>query len=74
MSTEVAEREVWQNLDYTNLYQVTINAKKVELPVKQIVSGKVIKPSETIANPECLQYYYQFAKDENLVSVERARL
>ncbi|KAK6420011.1 hypothetical protein LTR95_016989 [Oleoguttula sp. CCFEE 5521] len=44
----------------------TINLKKVELPVKQIVSGKIIKPSDTLANKECLNFYYQFAKVEEL--------
>lgn len=47
--------------------QTTINLKKVELPVKQIVSGKTIKPSDTLANKDCLNYYYQFAKVEELV-------
>lgn len=46
--------------------QTTINLKKVELPVKQIVSGKKIKPSDTLANKECLDFYYQFADDERL--------
>lgn len=46
-----------------------MNLKKVELPVKQIVSGKVIKASGTLANPQSLEYYYQFAKDENLVEL-----
>lgn len=46
--------------------QTTVNLKKVELPVKQIVSGKIIKPSGTLANPESLKYYEQFAKDEVL--------
>ena len=48
--------------------QTTINLKKVELPVKQIVSGQIIKPSGTLANPESLKYYYQFAKVEDLVA------
>jgi acetoacetyl-CoA synthetase len=39
------------------------------LPVKQIVSGKHIKPSGTLLNPESLDYYYRFAKDENLIDV-----
>jgi acetoacetyl-CoA synthetase len=34
------------------------------LPVKQIVSGKKIKPSGTLANPESLKYYEQFADVE----------
>jgi acetoacetyl-CoA synthetase len=47
--------------------QTTINLKKVELPVKQIVSGRTIKASGTLANPQSLEYYYQFAKVEELV-------
>ena len=45
-----------------------MNLKKVELPVKQIVSGQNIKPSGTLLNPESLKYYYQFAKVEELVA------
>jgi acetoacetyl-CoA synthetase len=41
--------------------------KKVELPVKQIVSGRIIKPSGTLANPESLEFYYQFAKVEDVI-------
>lgn len=48
-----------------------MNLKKVELPVKQIVSGKVIKPSGTLANPESLKYYEQFARVEDVL--EKAR-
>jgi acetoacetyl-CoA synthetase len=51
-----------------------VNLKKDELPVKQIVSGEVIKPSGTLANQKSLQYYYQFAKDENLVAKPSAKL
>jgi acetoacetyl-CoA synthetase len=47
--------------------QTTINLKKVELPVKQIVSGMKIKPSDTLANKDCLQFYEQFAKVEELI-------
>lgn len=49
-----------------NVRQTTVNLKKVELPVKQIVSGKIIKPSGTLANPESLKYYEQFARDDVL--------
>ncbi|KAF2161171.1 hypothetical protein M409DRAFT_37581 [Zasmidium cellare ATCC 36951] len=52
----------------------TVNLKKVELPVKQIVSGKIVKPSGTLLNPKCLEYYYQFAKDEKLEAPPTARL
>jgi acetoacetyl-CoA synthetase len=47
--------------------QTTVNLKKVELPVKQIVSGKKIKPSGTLANPESLKYYEQFANVEKVL-------
>ena len=45
----------------------TINMKKVELPVKHIVCGRKVVPSGTMANPESLEYFYQFAKIEELV-------
>ncbi len=48
----------------------TINLKKVELPVKQIVSGRTIKPSDTLANKDCLNFYYRFAKLEELLPVQ----
>jgi acetoacetyl-CoA synthetase len=50
--------------------QTTVNLKKVELPVKQIVSGQIIKPSGTLLNPESLDYYYQFAKVEELAPMK----
>jgi len=45
-----------------------VNLKKVELPVKQIVSGRIIKPSGTLANPESLKFYEQFAKVEDVLA------
>ena len=48
----------------------TVNGKKVELPVKQIVCGRVIKPSGTLLNPESLEYYYRFAKVEEVMKKE----
>ncbi|CAO2647179.1 Nn.00g081010.m01.CDS01 [Neocucurbitaria sp. VM-36] len=50
----------------------TVNLKKVELPVKQIVSGKKIKPSGTLANPESLKYYEQFARVEDVLEKTRS--
>ncbi|KAG6813667.1 hypothetical protein H0H92_008904 [Tricholoma furcatifolium] len=40
----------------------TRNGKKIELAVKQIVSGSKLTPSGDVANPEVLQLYYQFAE------------
>jgi len=35
----------------------TINGKKVETAVKQIISGREIGVSSTVTNPECLRGY-----------------
>lgn len=48
-----------------------MNLKKVELPVKQIVSGKIIKPSGTLANPSSLKFYEQFARVEEVLEKQR---
>ncbi|CAM1508206.1 Fc.00g050540.m01.CDS01 [Cosmosporella sp. VM-42] len=45
----------------------TVNGKKVELPVKHIISGKTVKPSGTLLNPQSLDFFYQFQKVEELV-------
>jgi acetoacetyl-CoA synthetase len=47
-----------------------VNFKKVELPVKQIISGIHIQPSSTLANPECLKYYVQFFDIEKMAARE----
>ncbi|EXK29515.1 acetoacetate-CoA ligase [Fusarium oxysporum f. sp. melonis 26406] len=46
---------------------VTATFKKVELPIKHIVSGRKVRPSGTIINPSSLDYFYQFADIENYV-------
>lgn len=53
----------------------TVNGKKIEIAVKQIVSGSShVKPSGTVANPDSLQFYYQFRDLEGLVGNSKARL
>ncbi|CAG7562632.1 unnamed protein product [Fusarium equiseti] len=47
---------------------VTANFKKVEMPVKHIVSGRAVKPSGTIVNPESLKFFYQFADMEKYIT------
>lgn len=54
--------------------QTTVNMKKVELPIKHIVSGRTVKPSGTLLNPKSLDFYYQFAKDEELQKASRSKL
>ncbi|KAI1853612.1 hypothetical protein JX266_001596 [Neoarthrinium moseri] len=63
---DLSKRHVPKYVFETPEIPTTVNLKKVELPVKQIVSGHIIKPSGTLLNPNSLDYYYQFAKDEVL--------
>lgn len=45
----------------------TVNGKKIEIAVKQILSGYKLKPSGTVANPESLKLYYKFQDIEKVV-------
>ncbi|KAJ7625724.1 acetoacetyl-CoA synthetase [Roridomyces roridus] len=38
----------------------TVNGKRIEIAVKQIVSGSNLKPSGTVANPGSLRLYYKY--------------
>ncbi|KIP06965.1 hypothetical protein PHLGIDRAFT_106267 [Phlebiopsis gigantea 11061_1 CR5-6] len=51
----------------------TVNNKKIEIAVKQIVSGSNLKPSGTVANPESLQLYYKYRHLEKLLETEGAK-
>ncbi|KAK3359331.1 hypothetical protein B0T25DRAFT_532661 [Lasiosphaeria hispida] len=64
---DLSKRHVPKYIFQTPEIPTTINLKKVELPVKQIVSGHQIKASGTLANPQSLDFYYQFAKVEDVV-------
>ncbi|KAF2754038.1 acetoacetyl-CoA synthetase-like protein [Pseudovirgaria hyperparasitica] len=66
IGSERSKRHVPKWVFETPAIPTTVNLKKVELPVKQIVSGQIIKPSGTLLNPDSLKYYYQFAKVEQL--------
>lgn len=50
----------------------TANGKKVEILVKKLVSGKEVKVSPTVVNPEILNFYKQFIQAEE--ASERQRL
>ncbi|KAI1809117.1 acetoacetate-CoA ligase [Poronia punctata] len=63
---EMTKRHVPKYVFETPEIPTTVNLKKVELPVKQIVSGQIIKPSGTLLNPQSLNYYYRFAKVEEI--------
>ncbi|KAK6219987.1 acetoacetate-CoA ligase [Colletotrichum tabaci] len=65
---ELTKRHVPKYVFQTPEIPTTVNLKKVELPVKQIVSGHTVKPSGTLLNPQSLDFYYQFAKIEELLA------
>lgn len=67
IAEERSKRHVPRFVFQTWEIPTTVNLKKVELPVKQIVSGKKIKPSGTLLNPQSLQFYEQFANVEEVV-------
>lgn len=39
---------------------VTINGKKVEIAIKNVLSGKDVKPSATVQNPETIAWFKRF--------------
>jgi len=43
----------------------TINGKKTETPVKQMISGKDVKASATMLNPGALEYFRRFRDVES---------
>ncbi|KJA27864.1 hypothetical protein HYPSUDRAFT_35033 [Hypholoma sublateritium FD-334 SS-4] len=52
----------------------TVNGKKIEIAVKQIVSGSNLHPSGTVANPQSLQLYYKYRELESIIGSPKAKL
>ncbi|KAG9714632.1 acetoacetate-CoA ligase, partial [Aureobasidium melanogenum] len=71
---ECSPRHVPKYVFETPEIPTTVNLKKVELPVKRIVSGEKVKPSGTLLNPQSLEYYYKFAKVEELIGGVKSKL
>ena len=44
---------------------MTINGKKVEIAVKNVISGKEVKPSSTVQNPETIEWFKRFRELES---------
>lgn len=61
-------------LTFVNQYKYTVNGKKIEIAVKQIVSGSNLQPSGTVANPDSLKLYYKFRDIEKVVNTMKSRL
>lgn len=64
ISTGLSPRHVPRFIFEVDEIPVTINGKKVEIAVKQIISGKDVKASATVLNPDCLRAYERFAAVE----------
>ncbi|RPA95946.1 acetoacetate-CoA ligase [Choiromyces venosus 120613-1] len=60
---ELSARHVPVVIDATPEIPVTTNGKKVEVAVKQIVSGINVKVSASVANVECLEWFRQWARE-----------
>ncbi|KAM0561796.1 hypothetical protein ACHAPJ_002967 [Fusarium lateritium] len=73
IAKELTKRHVPKYIFEVPDIPVTVNGKKVELPVKQIISGSNIKPSGTLLNPQSLDFFYQFQKIGEVEGV-RAKL
>ncbi|KZT22581.1 acetoacetate-CoA ligase [Neolentinus lepideus HHB14362 ss-1] len=68
----LSPRHVPEYIFETTDIPYTVNNKKIEIAVKQIVSGLNIKPSGTVANPESLQLYYKYRDIESVAQKESA--
>ena len=75
IATDLSKRHVPAYVFETPEIPVTINAKKVETPLKAILCGRKVVPSGTLANPGCLEWYYRFYEIEKCEEVGvRSRL
>lgn len=68
--TSLSPRHVPAYVFDTTDIPYTVNGKKIEIAVKQIVSGSDLKPSGTVANPESLNLYYKYRDIEGLVGLK----
>lgn len=60
--SELSARHVPGVVDECPDIPVTVNGKKVEGAVKQIISGSKVKTSASVANAGCLDFYKQWAE------------
>ncbi|KAL0944562.1 acetoacetate-CoA ligase [Colletotrichum truncatum] len=65
---DLSSRHVSKYIFQTPEIPMTATFKKLELPVKAIVSGKMVTPSSAVMNPGSLEFFHQFVNIENLVS------
>jgi acetoacetyl-CoA synthetase len=63
--SDLSGRHVPEIIDQTPGIPVTVTGKKVEGAVKQILSGMNIKTSASVANKECLEFYKDWAQQND---------
>ncbi|KAK5939330.1 hypothetical protein PMZ80_008634 [Knufia obscura] len=59
---ELSARHVPKVIDETPEIPYTMNGKKIEGSVKQILCGRDVKTSASVSNPACLDFYREWAK------------
>lgn len=64
--SKLSPRHVPKYVFQTRMIPYTVNGKKVEVLVKKVVSGKDVKISPTIANPESVDGFGRFVRVEDL--------
>lgn len=62
---ELSARHVPKIVEETPEIPYTMNGKKIEGAVKQILNGRDVKTSASVSNPGCLEFYKEFAKKDN---------
>lgn len=72
IARDLSKRHVPRYVFETPEIPTTVNFKKVEVPVKKIVSGENVRPSETLRNPESLKWYKKFVDIEKVIAENRA--
>jgi acetoacetyl-CoA synthetase len=60
VKTVLSPRHVPAHIHQVADIPYTVNGKKVENLVRDVVAGKKVTPSSTVTNPECLYEYRRF--------------
>ena len=57
---------VWEPfLEWRLILQYTVNGKKIEVAVKNIVCGRAVRASNTVANPESFVWFQEWTKGDH---------
>lgn len=59
---ELSARHIPAIILETKAIPYTINGKKVEVAVKKAICGEEVKNKDSLANPECIDFYYNISE------------